>query len=246
MSGARLRGHAAATPDKRYDAAYFSDELHRDHWFTNNAAKRERRWAAVLRMLEPDAKDRVLEIGCAAGLHTLKLAPIVGSVVGIDRAFDGVVVAHRAAHDRAAGNAAFTVCDAARLAFADESFDKVAAIDFVEHVDDDALVAILNEARRVLAASGRIAIYTPCATHYVERLKAHDVVLKQIDGHIGVRAPEAYVALLARAGFTVRAQWFLPSDYPVFGVVDRLLMKLPVLGRWFRFRICIVATKARP
>jgi len=244
MSRARLRRSAAAAPDKRYDAAYFSQELHRDHWFTNNAAKRERRWAAVLRMLEPGAEDRLLEIGCAAGLHALKLAPLVCDVVGIDRAFDGVVVAHRTAHHHAVANAAFAVCDAARLAFADESFDKVAAIDFVEHVDDGALAAILGEARRVLAANGRIAIYTPCATHYVERLKAHDIVLKQIEGHIAVRTPEACVALLARAGFAVHAQWFLPSDYPVFGVIDRVLMKVPGLGRWFRFRICLVAMKA--
>jgi hypothetical protein len=71
MSRAQSRRRAPATPDKRYDAAYFSDELHRDHWFTNNAAKRERRWAAVQRKLEPDAKDRLLENGCAEGLHTL-------------------------------------------------------------------------------------------------------------------------------------------------------------------------------
>jgi len=243
MSHERPRGRVAPKPVKRYDAAYFSRELHRDHWFTNNAAKRERRWTAILRMLEPAGDDRLLEIGCAAALHTLKLAPLVHSVVGIDRAFDGIVVAHRTARSRAVANASFAVCDAARLAFADASFDKIAAIDFVEHVDDQALIAILGEARRVLIANGRIAIYTPCATHYVERMKARDIVLRQIQGHIAVRTPEACVALLERTGFAIHAQWFLPSDYPVFGAIDRVLTKLPFLGRWFRFRICIVATK---
>jgi cyclopropane fatty-acyl-phospholipid synthase-like methyltransferase len=218
--------------------------LHREHWFTNNAAKHARRWQAVLRMLEPGSDDRLLEIGCAAGMHTLKLAPLVREAIGIDRAFAGVAIAQATTHRQHIANAAFAVCDAAQLAFAEGAFDKVAAIDFVEHVDDDALVALLREARRVLAANGRIAIYTPCATHYVERLKARGLVLEQIEGHIAVRRPEAYVALLARAGLAVHAQWFLPSDYPAFGLVDRMLMKLPGVGRWFRFRICVVAMKA--
>jgi SAM-dependent methyltransferase len=234
---------AAPGTGKRYDEDYFSRELHREHWFTNNPAKHARRWQAVVRMLEPRRDDRLLEIGCAAGMHTLKLAPLVREAVGIDRAFAGVAVAQATMHRLRIANAAFAVCDAARLAFADGAFDKVAAIDFVEHVDDDALIALLREVGRVLAENGRIAIYTPCATHYVEWLKAHGLVLKQIEGHIGVRPPGAYVALLARAGFAVQAQWFLPSDYPAFGLVDRLLMKLPGLGPWFRFRICLVAMK---
>ena len=233
----------ASGTGKRYDEGYFSRELHREHWFTNNAAKDSRRWQAVLRMLEPLCNDRLLEIGCAAGMHTLKLAPRVRQTIGIDLAFAGVAIAQATARRRHIANAAFAVCDAGRLAFADGAFDKVAAIDFVEHVDDDALVGLLREARRVLAANGRIAIYTPCATHYVERLKARGLVLRQIEGHIAVRPPEAYVALLARAGLVVNAQWFLPSDYPAFGLVDRMLMKLPGVGRWFRFRICVVATK---
>jgi len=228
---------------KRYDADYFTRELHHEHWFTNNSAKEVRRWTAVLQMLQPAREDRLLEIGCAAGRHTLKLAPLVGTAYGIDRALAGIAIARDTARRQRVANAAFAVCDAVQLAFADAAFDKVAAIDFVEHVDDDTLLAVLREVRRVLGPHGRMAIYTPCATHYVEWLKAREIVLKQIEGHIAVRAPQAYVALLARAGFVVHAQWFLPSDYPAFSLVDRVLMKLPVLRRWFRFRICLVAVK---
>ncbi|MEO8536651.1 MAG: class I SAM-dependent methyltransferase [Betaproteobacteria bacterium] len=244
MIAGRPEPAAEVSGDKSYDADYFARELHRDHWFRNNAAKRSRRWQQVLRMLEPNAGDRLLEIGCAAGLHTLKLAAQVREAIGIDRALAGIRVAQHAARKQGIDNAAFAVCDASRLSFADATFDKVAAIDFVEHVDDPTLVAVLVEVARVLAPGGRLAIYTPCATHYVEWMKARDIVLKQIEGHVAVRAPAAYDALLRRAGLAVQAQWTLPSDYPLFSTVDRVLMALPGIGRWFRFRICIVAERA--
>ena len=42
----------------------------------------------------------------------------------------------------------FEVADATNLSqWKDQSFDKVAAIDFVEHVDDEQLELILSEAR---------------------------------------------------------------------------------------------------
>jgi len=225
-----------------YDARYFDDELHRDHWFRNNAAKRARRWRAILDMLEPARDDRVLEIGCAAGEHTLKLAARVRSIVGIDLAAAAIDRATKNAAAAGVANATFLQADAADLhSLATASVDKVAAIDFFEHVDDASLARILAEVRRVLVPDGRLAVYTPCATHYVERLKARNLILRQIPGHIAVRGPDAYRTLLARAGFAVGSLRFLPSDYPVAGWIDRALLRVPRIDAAFRFRICIVA-----
>ncbi len=230
--------------DLLYTARYFDEELHRNHWFKNNAAKRARRWRDVLRMLDPKPPDRILEIGCATGEHALRLARLAGTVVGVDASTDAIDRAiTRASHEQLA-NASFFVGDAGNLAaWSDRSFDKVAAIDFVEHVDDAALAVILAEAYRVLVPGGRLAIYTPCATHYVERLKARNLILRQLPVHIAVRGPEAYRSKLSQGGFATDDLWYSPSDYPLFGVFDRLLAPLPGVGAWFRFRICLVATK---
>jgi cyclopropane fatty-acyl-phospholipid synthase-like methyltransferase len=228
----------------RYDDRYFDEDLHRDHWFTNNAAKRERRWREVLRLLQPNSGERVLEIGCAAGRHTIKLARLTEAAVGIDSAVAGVLRARNSAIVEKVDNVAFVAGNAAALPFKAATFDKVAAIDFVEHVIDIELQSVFAEVRRVLRRGGRFAIYTPCATHYVERLKARNLLLRQLPGHIAVRGPDAYASLLRRAGFAVHSQWFSPSDYPLFGALDRALAPLPIVGTLFRFRICIVATGA--
>ena len=39
------------TPDGCYDDDYYRASLHRRHWFRNNAAKAQRRWDEVLRLL---------------------------------------------------------------------------------------------------------------------------------------------------------------------------------------------------
>jgi cyclopropane fatty-acyl-phospholipid synthase-like methyltransferase len=233
-----------APANASYDVAYFDANLHRHHWFTNNAAKRARRRREVFRMLAPAGTDRILEIGCGAGEHALPLARVAAHVIGIDAAHAGVVRARDRAACERIGNAHFAVADAASLPVASSSIDKVAAIDFVEHVDDAALARILHEVRRVLVDDGILAIYTPCLTHYVERLKEREWLLRQIPGHIAVRTPAHYDRLLAASGFAVRACRFLPSDYPLFGVIDRLLSPLPGIGDFFRFRICMVAAKA--
>ena len=231
--------------DALYGAHYYDQELHREHWFHNNAAKRDLRWREVLQMLDLQPDDRVLEIGCAAGEHTLRLAELCKEVVGVDLAAAAIERAHARIAATRVANAQFVRLDASNLdRFAPASFDKVAAIDFTEHVDDGVLVRVLRECRRVLRADGKLAIFTPCASHYVERLKRRNIILKQIPGHIAVRGPAAYHRLLLQNGFSIDWLYFSPSTYPLFGYLDRWFANMPIVGPSFRFRICIVAKPA--
>jgi len=138
--------------------------------------------------------------------------------------------------------ALFVVLDAAHLSgIGDATFDKAAAIDFVEHIDDATLLSVLRETRRVLRPSGLLAIFTPCASHYVERMKSRNFVLHQTPGHIAVRDEAQYRDLLPQAGFDIESLYFSPSTYPFAGWLDRWLWKSPLTGPLFRFRLCIVA-----
>ena len=127
--------------------------------------------------------------------------------------------------------------------FPDASFEAVAAIDLVEHVDDPTLAAMLRETRRVLKSGGRLGLYTPDRAHYVERLKAHDFVLKQFPQHIAVRRADAYRRFLADAGFSIDLDAWSVSPFPGVRWVERALAPLPLVGPTFRYRILMRAVK---
>lgn len=224
-----------------YDAAYF-EGLHPAHWFKNPPRKYAERNRDVLRLLDLKPTDRVVELGSARGDVTFLLAAHAAEVVGVD-AFEGAIAMAEAERARRRlANVSWLLSDVADLsAIATASVDAVAAIDLVEHVDDPTLRAMLRECRRILRSHGRLAIYTPDRAHYVERMKAHDVFLKQFPQHIAVRFREAYLRMLREAGFAVDLSTYSVSPFPVVRWIERALASLPLVGATFRYRILIRA-----
>jgi hypothetical protein len=102
-------------------------------------------------------------------------------------------------------------------------------------------VPCLESARGVLAKGGALAIYTPNATHWAERLKATVPSLQQED-HIAVRPAARVVDLVTGAGFAVEDLFFSASPYPLVGAIDRALGMVGL----FRFRTCLRAVMSRP
>ncbi|MGA7990180.1 MAG: methyltransferase domain-containing protein [Thermoanaerobaculia bacterium] len=226
-----------------YDPGYF-EGLHKSHWFTNPPRKYAERNRDTLRVVASRPSDRVLELGSARGDITFLLARHAREVVGLDASDDAISLAERARAERGIANVSFVKGDVADLsAFADGSFDAVAAIDLVEHVDDHTLAAMLRESHRVLKRGGRLGLYTPDRAHYVERLKAHDLVLKQFPQHIAVRRAEAYRRFLAEAGLRLDLDAWSVSPFPLVRWVERALAPLPLLGETFRYRILMRAVK---
>lgn len=226
-----------------YDAAYY-ETLHPHHWFRNPARKYAERNRDVLLVVDPRPTDRLVELGCARGDVTFFLAGRAREVVGVDAADEALEMAEKERLRRGLSNVSFLKADVARLGgLADGSVDAVAAIDLVEHIDDPTLAAMLAECRRVLVPGGRLGIYTPDRAHYVERLKAHDIVLKQFPQHIAVRFSGAYEKALSEAGFRVDLLAYSVSPFPVVRLVEGVLAPLPLIGRTFRYRILIRAVK---
>ena len=231
------------TDPRFYGEDYYARRLHERHWFRNNARKFRSRWDNCLRLLALAPGDTLVELGCAAGEHTVRFAPMVRRAVGMDFSADAVRLARERAQ-REGSTAEFVQGDVADLsAFGDASVDKLLAMDLVEHIHDDVLAAMLREAWRVLRPGGRLVMYTPSASHYVERMKAANFILRQLPGHVAVRDGAAYARRKrAQPWATVRIE-YLPSDYPLFGALDRLLARVPGIGPWFRFRILIAVDK---
>jgi ubiquinone/menaquinone biosynthesis C-methylase UbiE len=98
--------------------------------------------------------SQVLELGCGTGNYIRALEETVGCASwGVDRSEE--MLAHARAR---AGDVAFMLGDAARLGFADNSFDLVFSVDVIHHID--AKADFYKEAYRVLVPGGRLCTMT--------------------------------------------------------------------------------------
>ena len=217
---------APSSYDDRFMDTMATEYLDRTPWT-------ELRLEAVRDLLDPQPDDRVLDLGCAAGAITHYLSTFGAEPVGID--FEPLAIGR--ARELFPG-LRFEVADATQLPFADASFDKAVAADFVEHIEDDTFVAMCTELRRVLVPGGLFAIYAPNPRHLIERMKERDFVLAQNPTHIGLRDADHMRRVLERGGFDVlRSEW-RPSFFRGLRSVEKVAgPKLDL----FRYRLCVLA-----
>jgi 2-polyprenyl-6-hydroxyphenyl methylase/3-demethylubiquinone-9 3-methyltransferase len=103
----------------------------------------------------PGGEVRILDVGCGAGFLSNKLAREGFVVTGIDASSESLEVARR--HD-ATGRVEYRSADARRLEFENGNFHVACALDFLEHVEEPALV--VGEISRVLRPGGLFFFHT--------------------------------------------------------------------------------------
>jgi ubiquinone/menaquinone biosynthesis C-methylase UbiE len=104
------------------------------------------------RLLRFKASDLVLDNGCGTAKHAVWNAGQVGLMVGSDPA---TLFA-----DQALEQVALTQADSRSLPFADGSFDKLFAIDILEHFPSEVIDAYLAESARILRPGGRMLAFS--------------------------------------------------------------------------------------
>jgi SAM-dependent methyltransferase len=232
-----------------YPDEYF-DGLHKVTRFAATARKWRERDSDILRLAlagsTPPPSERVLlDLGSARGDVCFLLAPRVRKAVGIDASPRAVALAETERARRGLENVRFVEGDVAELApIPDASIDVAGAFDLIEHVDDATVVAMLRALRRALKPGGFLAAYTPNREHYVERLKAHDLGLKQFPEHIAVRRPREIRRLIEAEGWRLLEMTYSTSPFPVVRWIERALAPVPWIGRLFRYRILLRAEPA--
>lgn len=120
------------------------------------AARQDTRLAELERevraFVQPQGKERVLDVGTGVGALALALAPHVTEVVGLDA--ERELLAR--ARERAPANATFVEGDAGALPFEDGSFDLAATLRTLHHLRRPELA--VAELARVTRPRGRLLV----------------------------------------------------------------------------------------
>lgn len=137
-------------------------EKYGDRWYTafddpvailRAASRFKTPW--VVEKIRSIQGQKVLDVGCGGGFLSNALALENFKVTGIDLALDSLEVAHR--HDTTK-SVNYLQADASSLPFEDGAFDAVTAMDFLEHVENPAM--IIQEISRVLRPGGVFIFHT--------------------------------------------------------------------------------------
>jgi SAM-dependent methyltransferase len=111
----------------------------------------------LIRLLDVQPNETVLDIGCGNGGFTVQLTEIAHKVVGIDSSVEMLQEANKLTSD--IDNISFQEGDAEQLPFENTSFDKVLACMVINTLNNPASVKnVFSEAYRVLKPGGKFVI----------------------------------------------------------------------------------------
>lgn len=180
--------------DREYEAIARREESHFWH-----VARREVLGDVLRRHLPTSSGLSILDAGCGPGGNILFLKDF-GEVSGLDISDTALKIAAQREYR------ALYKSDASRTPLTAESFDLVASLDMLEHIEDDA--AVLREFHRLLRKGGYLLLAVPAHQWLWSR---HDRVL----GHYRRYQKQALLSLLGRAGFeAVRTTHFILPAVP--------------------------------
>jgi cyclopropane fatty-acyl-phospholipid synthase-like methyltransferase len=223
-----------------YNEIYFR-RLNRLNMIGNNMYRESQRLDVIEHLCKPMHEDRILELGCGTGMYTRLLSGCAREIVGVDFSEAAIL---RARSENNAENIRYVLADIQNLnPFPLGTFQKVVAIDVLEHLNGSQLDKVLLEVNRVLDSQGLFILFTPCRTHWIERLKSRSLLLKQTPGHIGVRTEQEIGDAIQHSGLQVKEVIRYETCIPVLRLLERHLIKLQPVGNHFVSRLGISASK---
>lgn len=122
----------------------------------------KRRVSLVLKLLSPQENEKIFEVGCGAG-HVLQ-GVSVGQLYGIDLSERMLSLARKRLGDKVE----LKKCNAGKIDYPDDFFDKIICTEVLEHTLDP--IAVLREIKRVARAGGTVVLSIPNEA-LIDRLK---------------------------------------------------------------------------
>lgn len=145
-----MKGFDNNQTTKTWDELYYSDPLSLQ--FYDMSISR------VLSLLNTKPGDKVLDAGCGAGVHAIRVAKLGCHVDAIDFSTAALDDARSRAIDAGlADDIAFSQEDLTQLSFASDSYDNIFSWGVLIHIPE--IEKALDELARILAVGGRLALY---------------------------------------------------------------------------------------
>ena len=194
----------------------------------------------VLQIYEPGPEERVLDLGCGWGTFCWALGHRVVEMVGVDFSRKSIDLCENRLARSAIDGVSFLCADARDTGLEAESFDLVIGADLVEHLYPEDSQAVVAEAFRVLKRGGRLSLWTPNRGHFLEILKAHNILLRRDVTHVDYKSMERLKTLVGSEGFGLERAYYAESHIGGLRSIERSFQRwVPFLRR----RIALLARK---
>ena len=194
----------------------------------------------VLQIYEPGPDERVLDLGCGWGTFCWALGHRVAEMVGVDFSQTSIDLCERRLADAAIEGVSFLCADARDTGLEAESFDLVIGADLVEHLYPEDSQAVVAEAFRVLKKGGRLSLWTPHRGHFLEILKARNILIQRDVSHVDYKSMDRLKASVDGEGFLLEKAYYAESHVRGLRSLERALLGwVPILRR----RIALLARK---
>jgi 2-polyprenyl-3-methyl-5-hydroxy-6-metoxy-1,4-benzoquinol methylase len=193
----------------------------------------------VLRLCGPLDGIRAVDLGCGWGTISFALARSVESVVGVDFAEASVRFCSLRHGSDWLSNLSFVQADARQTGLKPRVWDLVVAADLVEHLYPADTLDVYRESLRLLRPGGRLVVWTPSPTHFLERLRRWGL-LKPDPTHVDYKTLARTRSELENCGFRVHQARYVPSHLPGIRTLERIGQRW--IGSLQR-RVAIVAIK---
>lgn len=217
-------------------------KLHGADYVSMYEKKTDDRIRRILKNILIPHKGTVADFGCGNALLLPLIHDSVKKYIGVDFSDDFIRMAEKKQADLGISNAEFH-CGSIQEFCQDreDAFDAVFALDLSEHVYDEEWQEIVDAMHFCLKSGGKAFLHTPNRDFLVESMKAHDFILKQFPEHVAVRNGAGNAAFFESAGFADVSITYIP--HYTFLRYLHPLADFPLIGRYFRARILLTATK---